>query len=102
MRFFQKRMLSGSPSRSRGPGRSSRKKSASWASKERNPLGTTFRGRWSDEGVMAGVAGPAGGADLLPSPRMTSASCNTTCSMGRRQASNQCAVARWSSSDGPG
>ena len=33
-------MLSGSPSRSRGPGNSSRKKSASPASKHRSPLGT--------------------------------------------------------------
>src|SRR5271167_13768 len=40
MRVFQKRILSGSPSRSRGPGSSSRKKSASWASKDRNPFGT--------------------------------------------------------------
>jgi hypothetical protein len=33
-------MLSGSPFRSRGPGSSSRKKSASWASNERRPFGT--------------------------------------------------------------
>ena len=40
MRVFQKRMLSGSPSRSNGPGRSSRKKLASDASNDRSPLGT--------------------------------------------------------------
>ena len=47
---FQKRMLSGIPSRSRGPASSSRKKSASLASNERSPLGTTFRTCRSDEG----------------------------------------------------
>ena len=36
--------LLGKPSRSRGPGSSSRKKSASWASKDRRPLGTTRAG----------------------------------------------------------
>ena len=39
MRVFQKRKLSGNPARSRGPGSSSRKKSASFSSKARNPLG---------------------------------------------------------------
>ena len=42
MRVFQKWMLSGSPSAWRGPGRSSRKKSASCSSKDRRPLGTTL------------------------------------------------------------
>src|SRR6516165_1192675 len=51
---FQKRMLSGSPSRSRGPGSSSRKKSASCSSKERNPFGTILRG-WLSEVGVAGV-----------------------------------------------
>src|SRR5450432_926801 len=55
MRVFQKRILSGSPSRSRGPGRSSRKKSASWASKERNPFGTILIGWWSEVGVVGPV-----------------------------------------------
>src|SRR5260221_11966930 len=41
---FQKRRLSGKPSRSRGPGNSSRKKSASWASNERRPFGTILIG----------------------------------------------------------
>src|SRR5215467_587372 len=47
-------MLSGSPSRSRGPGNSSRKKSASRASKHRKPLGTILRG-WLSEGGVAAV-----------------------------------------------
>src|ERR1700688_2342133 len=54
-RVFQKRMLSGNPSRSRGPGSSSRKKSASWASKDRNPLGTILSGVPSEVGVLAEV-----------------------------------------------
>src|SRR4029077_8270552 len=58
MRVFQKRMLSGSPSRSRGPGSSSRKKSASWASKERSPFGTILTG---DEVVAGGGGGVGGG-----------------------------------------
>src|SRR5450755_1850003 len=45
MRVFQNRRLSGNPSRSRGPGNSSRKKSASWASKDRKPFGTILMGR---------------------------------------------------------
>ena len=55
---FQKRMLSGSPLRSRGPASSSRKKSASWASNARRPLGTIFGSSWSVEGVKAGVTKP--------------------------------------------
>src|SRR6266849_1651332 len=55
MRVFQKRMLSGSPSRSRGPGSSSRKKSASWASKQRNPFGTILMGWLSEVGVVAAI-----------------------------------------------
>jgi len=43
-RVFQKRRLSGKPWRSREPGSRSRKKSASPASKERNPRGTTLTG----------------------------------------------------------
>src|SRR5439155_12842910 len=39
MRVFQKRIASGKPSRSRGPGNNSRKKSWSSAPKERSPLG---------------------------------------------------------------
>ena len=53
MRVFQKRMLSGSPSRSRGPGSSSRKKSASCASKDRNPFGTILIG-WLVRGRRRG------------------------------------------------
>src|SRR5450755_1293146 len=55
IRVFQKRILSGSPSRSRGPGNSSRKKSASWASKDRKPFGTILIGWLSDVGIV-GVA----------------------------------------------
>ena len=55
MRVFQKRMLSGNPSRSRGPGKSSRKKSASWASKERSPLGTIRTGAPSESDVVPAV-----------------------------------------------
>src|SRR5450432_2224877 len=51
MRVFQNRILSGSPSRSRGPGKSSRKKSASWASKDRKPFGTILMGRLSEVSV---------------------------------------------------
>src|SRR5471030_679511 len=53
MRVFQNRMLSGSPSRSRGPGNNSRKKSASWASKDRKPFGTILRGWVCEVGVVA-------------------------------------------------
>ncbi len=42
IRIFQKRMVSGSPSRSRGPGSSSMKKFASSAPNDRNPLGITL------------------------------------------------------------
>src|ERR1700693_3942063 len=52
IRVFQNRRLSGSPSRSRGPGSSSRKKSASCASKDRKPFGTILMGWWSDVGVV--------------------------------------------------
>src|ERR1700738_1260571 len=55
MRVFQNRRLSGNPSRSRGPGNSSRKKSASWASKDRKPFGTILMGWWSEVGVVAEV-----------------------------------------------
>ncbi len=72
-------MLSGSPSRSRGPGSSSRKKSASCASKDRRPFGTILIGRWSESdcrdvsgsgadsrvdpgGVLVGTAGAPGEA----------------------------------------
>src|SRR5712671_921568 len=57
IRFFQKRIVSGSPSRSRGPGSSSRKKSASWASKERNPFGTILSGWLSEVGVVVVLEG---------------------------------------------
>ena len=39
IQLFQNRRLSGKPSRSRGPGKSSRKKSASCSSNDRKPLG---------------------------------------------------------------
>lgn len=58
-RVFQNRMLSGNPSRSRGPGSSSRKKSASWASNDRRPLGTILMGWLSDAGAV-GVSGVTG------------------------------------------
>src|SRR3954453_11158489 len=64
IRFFQKRILSGSPSRSRGPGSSSRKKSASWASKERRPFGTILTGWLSKVGGVAVAEEP----DVPPSP----------------------------------
>src|SRR5208282_1520764 len=68
MRVFQKRMLSGRPSRSRGPGSSSRKKSASWASKERRPLGTILMGLLSEDDMGDGVAagGEPGAGSRLP------------------------------------
>src|SRR5271169_1681574 len=55
IRVFQNRILSGSPSRSRGPGSNSKKKSASWASKDRKPFGTILISWWSEIGVV-GVA----------------------------------------------
>src|SRR5580693_7903512 len=58
IRVFQNRILSGNPSRSRGPGRSSRKKSASWASKERRPLGTILMVWWSEVGMVGVTDGP--------------------------------------------
>ena len=45
----------GQSSRSRGPGSSSRKKSASWASKDRKPFGTILMGWLSEFGVSSGV-----------------------------------------------
>src|ERR1700730_7202126 len=68
MRDFQNRMLSGSPSRSRGPGRSSRKKSASWASKDRNPFGTILIGLLSEVGVVG----------VTPVPDPSNVDCGTT------------------------
>ena len=54
MRVFQNRSDSGKPSRSRGPGRSSRKKSASFLSNDRRPLGTTLtEGPLSEPGRAA-------------------------------------------------
>src|SRR5262249_43137461 len=63
MRVFQNWMLSGSPSRSRGPGNNSRKKSASWASKDRNPLGTILMGWLSEVGVDPIFAGEPEGLE---------------------------------------
>src|SRR5580704_1615995 len=63
IRDFQKRTLSGKPSRSRAPGNSSRKKSASFASKDRSPLGTirimrlSEGGRGDDSSITVGGAG---------------------------------------------
>src|SRR3954452_19967815 len=65
IRFFQKRRLSGNPSRSRGPGSSSRKKSASWASKERRPFGTILTG----VEMVGGGGGGGGGKKPFFSPR---------------------------------
>ena len=45
IRVFQNRKLSGRPSRSRAPGKSSRKKSASCRSNDRSPLGTILIAR---------------------------------------------------------
>src|SRR5262249_8881658 len=60
-------MLSGRPSRSLGPGSSSRKKSASCSSKDRSPLGTIAMSLWSehdsrelDGGVTGSGVDPAG------------------------------------------
>src|SRR5688500_18725912 len=64
MRAFQNRMLSGSPSRPRGPGSSRRKKSASSVSKERNPFGTIGAAAPPDDPVLPALI------DLLP-PRET-------------------------------
>ena len=58
-------MLSGSPSRSRGPGSSSRKKSASCSSKDRSPFGTILIGRWSESACLE-VGG--GGAEFRVDP----------------------------------
>src|ERR1700740_250107 len=63
-RVFQNRTLSGSPSRSRGPGSNSRKKSASCASKERSPLGTNLMGWLSEVGVVAVGAEVPDGLDV--------------------------------------
>src|SRR5437763_1966231 len=52
IRAFQNRIISGRPSRSRGPGNNSRKKSASWASKDRKPFGTIVMGRAPEVGVV--------------------------------------------------
>jgi hypothetical protein len=63
MRLFQKRILSGNPSRSRGLGNNSRKKSASRASKDRNPFGTIFTGWLSEFGVAWVVQEVPAGVD---------------------------------------
>ncbi len=58
MRVFQNRIVSGSPSRSRGPGSSSRKKSLSSLSNDRSPLGTIRSGGCEPEsGVGVGSCG---------------------------------------------
>src|SRR4051794_5743739 len=55
-------MLSGKPSRSLGPGNSSRKKSASPASNDRNPFGTILMKWLSVVGGVVGVGtGPVAG-----------------------------------------
>ncbi len=65
-RDFQKRRLSGRPLRSRGPGSNSRKKSASFASNERSPCGTTRASRNSATtvGVKSAGANLAGRLDF--------------------------------------
>src|SRR2546428_299922 len=67
MRVFQKRILSGNPSRSRGPGSNSRKKSASWASNDRKPFGTILIGCLS---LAGGVVGTQIGVATSVSPRV--------------------------------
>ena len=56
-------MLSGRPSRSLGPGNSSRKKSASPASKDRKPFGTILIADGSEAGGVVGV-GTEGGLQV--------------------------------------
>src|SRR3954447_13496129 len=63
MRFFQKRIESGKPSRSRGPGRSSKKKSASSASKDRSPFGMILIGGFVEK--SDGVTTDTGCSDLV-------------------------------------
>src|SRR5262249_61634500 len=62
---FQNWMLSGSPSRSRGPGSSSTKKSASCSSNDRSPLGTILIGCMSESD---GPDGAGSGTDSRVDP----------------------------------
>ncbi len=118
MRDFQNRRLSGSPFRSRGPGSNSKKKSASSASNDRNPLGMILRGRLSEskcteesETTGAGVTAEAGleplegtgvGEDAGGSAPNAGSNSAATSSRDLPQASIHCAVDRCSSSAGPG
>src|SRR5262245_54256036 len=79
-------MLSGKPSRSRGPGNSSRKKSASWASNERKPFGTILTGWLSEVGVAGVVEG------VPEEPAATEGDSNGTTGWGAGGAS---ALAHW-------
>src|SRR6266542_4243717 len=89
MRVFQKRMLSGRPSRSRGPGSSSRKKSASWASKECRPFGTIRTGWLLEEEPEAGEV-----LEPVVEPRGEQRS-GLTARTGRARSSSQAEAAGW-------
>ena len=69
MRCFQKRIVSGNPSRSRGPGRSERKKAASWRSKARRPLGITRTPRLLSADRNKGAAMSSCRSKEPPGPR---------------------------------
>src|SRR2546423_1498196 len=63
IRVFQNRIAWGNPSRSRGPGSSSRKKLASWLSNDRSPLGTTLIVRLPISEAATAVADETDGGD---------------------------------------
>ena len=74
IRVFQKRIVSGSPSRSRGPGSSSRKKSLSSSSNERRPLGTIRSGGCEPE---SGVGVDGRGVLSASAPNRGSTACRS-------------------------
>src|SRR6516162_6369855 len=67
IRVVQMRRLSGNPSRSRAPGSSSRKKSASLRSNDRSPFGTILTARPSESdrsgAIDDGVGSSGGGGE---------------------------------------
>src|SRR5690348_3487605 len=85
-RVFQKRMLSGNPPLPRGPGRSSRKKSASCASNDLSPFGTILMRLMSEDWTSAVVA------EVAEEPERVA---DGTCDVSGREALLGCRESDW-------